>query len=191
MINHKYKFIFVHIDKTAGTSLLNAINPELTIYSDGHRLKGKHNAIDYYIKGEPNHHEYFKFAFIRNPFDRALSKYFHHFHRPNVGHAIERKASELNFNEWVSIGGLKPFRQQWLYIYMNDNLAVDFIGKFENLQEDFNVVCDKIDIPQKQLFCKNKSKHKHYTEYYDDESRKIVAEKYAKDIEYFGYEFGE
>jgi|TARA_Y100000034_G_scaffold38117_1_gene46826 chondroitin 4-sulfotransferase 11 len=70
-------------------------------------------------------------------------------------------------------------------------MRIDFIGRFENLQEDFNVVCDKIGIDARPLphLSASKPKIKPYRQYYTEKTKKIVAEKYKKDIEYFGYKF--
>ena len=75
-----------------------------------------------------------------------------------------------------------------------DPEQVNFIGRFENRENDLKYISTQIGVNistkhhTRKIQSLDKSK-KHYTEYYDEETKQIVAEKYAKDIEYFGYEF--
>jgi len=136
-----------------------------------------------------------KFAFVRNPWGRLVSTYENKVSQPNSPRIKFFKqfkgGSFKEFIRWIGLNGDdhdRHIKQQTSLVPYD---LVDFIGKFENIQQDFNKLCDKIGIRQQQLPHLNKTNHKHYTEYYDDETREIVAERYAKDIEYFGYKFGE
>lgn len=182
MINHELKFIFIHIPKTGGNSIKKLLGIQ------GH----EHKKFSLCSKGYP---DYFSFAFTRNPWDRLVSSFFY-LEQGGMGKRDQKNYDHyingLSFTQFVlkyqnDIIGINHFREQ--YFYLDGNLS--FIGKFENIQEDFDIICDKIGIPQQQLPHKNTTKHKHYTEYYDEETKQIVAEKYAKDIEYFGYKFEE
>ncbi len=177
MINDKYKVIFVHVIKTGGVSIATAL---------GMKQKQYHKSASKIKKelGENIWNEYFKFTFVRNPFEKIVSQY--HYNRHKFG--LKDSTFKEYVKAWSEGQKISTYPQLNLF-YIDEKL--DFIGRFENLQEDFNTICDKIGIQQQQLPHKNKSKHKHYTEYYDDETREIVAQKYAKDIEYFGYKFGE
>jgi hypothetical protein len=68
-------------------------------------------------------------------------------------------------------------------------VIVDFIGRYENLQKDWNVVCEKIGICEKLPWINKRRNKKSYTEFYDDKTMNIVYEMYKKDIEYFEYGF--
>jgi chondroitin 4-sulfotransferase 11 len=182
----KKKPIFIHIPKAGGTSIgeiVKKYNNELP--------PCLHCSVNYYSK------EYrdacFVFSFVRNPYDRLLSA--HAYLTGGLGNNGDTKfgktlspdfkyfvRNQLNNNlNWLHF---KPIK-----FWLNDD--IDYIGRMENYENDFRTICDKIGIPRQKLPHNNKTNHTHYTEYYDDETRKIVAEKYAKDFEHFGYEFGE
>lgn len=69
-------------------------------------------------------------------------------------------------------------------------MNIDFIGRFENLQKDFNQICKTINIPFIELPKLNSTSHDHYSKY-NEETKKIVAEIFQKDIDYFGYKYEE
>jgi hypothetical protein len=189
IISHKHKFIAIDIPKTGTTSINNTIyrcgimeKHDLTVEMS-RKAALRHGTYDQCIKKFPTCKNYFAFAFVRNPWDRLVSFWF--FKKYLATLKIDKN---LLLKE-LALNSLTAPEQQYSYIKGFDDNS--FVGRFENLQQDFNTVCDKIRIPRKQLSHVNKSNHKHYTEYYDDETREIVAKKYARDIEYFGYKFGE
>jgi chondroitin 4-sulfotransferase 11 len=190
MIIEKYKLILIHIEKTGGTSLFNSLFPDKTIHAEGHQFPDKHFDLRHYI-GQVDKDDYFKTSFVRNPFDRAVSKCFHYKKLAATGQNPQNdNLTQLAFSDWVKQGGLDDLSPQMEYLVDHDHeFAMDFVGRFENLQEDWDKVCDRIKIPRKTLGHYNATEHKHYSEYYDTEAREIITEKYATDLLQFKYEF--
>jgi chondroitin 4-sulfotransferase 11 len=212
-LSHKNKWIFFANPKCASSSvasnLENYEDCDLDNSGGGINHRNYINTKTWLNSAGYDIDEYFKFSFVRNPFEKILSFYKWILRAVYVTEKIQRVSaneraalknlinsvtkSHIEFSFKVFCKNIDAFAWKGLtFNHMfceNGENKMDFIGKVENLQEDFNIVCDKIGIPRQELPHINKTEHKHYTEYYDDETRQIVAEKYKKDIEYFGYEF--
>lgn len=194
IISDEYKFVFLHIPKCAGSSIATDIFNNIP---DAKRLY-RHSNAEYSKKYAGNKwNKYFKFTFVRNPFDRQVSWYFH-----IVSH-IKKGRTEFiepeNF-EWF-IKYQKEQKKNFEGVYYNlfqsqfdflggENLIKDiYIGKFENLQNDWNDICKIIGVKETQLQHKNKTDHKHYRKYYNDELKEIMNNRFRDDLEYFNYEY--
>jgi hypothetical protein len=198
IVSETHKFIFVKLPKTAGTTIVSHIE-KLSNHSLRNPRKGDHEKLSEILEYNTAYQKYFKFSFVRNPWDLRVSRYFYLRnieipYNKRKGLKTDTSALDLSFEEWCECGSWFPDKQGGQFGYLvdeNGNMKVDFIGRYETLQKDFNTICDKLNISRHQLSCKNKSNHKHYTEYYSEHTKKIIQKNYAKDIEYFGYKFGE
>lgn len=141
----------------------------------------------------------FTFGFVRNPWDRAVSSWkwgngtTEKWDMNFVDYCKKLKTCDLSPKNGIAKNGLllHSCEQHPFLICKQKNLKADFIGRYETLQSDYDRICDHIGVSQIKLNHLKKTERGDYTEYYTDETIDIISEKYAKDIEYFGYKFGQ
>jgi len=142
-------------------------------------------ATEWRAKYPGRFNDYFTFSFVRNPWDRVLSDYF--WHLREGGHK-QKPFNRDDFLHHIKTGADHPWSQWWM-ISDGEKVIVDFVGKFEDIKKDWPVVAKKLGVSP-DLPHRNKTKHLSYWHYYDDETKKAVAERFKDDIEHFGYKFG-
>jgi hypothetical protein len=203
MINHALRCIYVHIPKTAGNSVNRAFGADWADHADLGRCATQLPPEDFA--------SYFKFAIVRNPWDRLFSDYNYQKKksRPRDSKLFLFKPSgeRRRFREWAEAalgdphryapatwgGDVSPGIHRWSpqvdWIALNGRIAVDRVLRLERLAEEFPAVCDRLGLPPVRLRHRNRRFHWHYSWYYDDTTRALVADYYARDIAAFGYEF--
>lgn len=198
MINHKYKCIFIHIPRTAGTSM------ELTIDDRNwvDNIEEKHliaSAAKYTYRDYWD--DYFKFTIVRNPWDRMVSmtKFPEHYGCQmekkliNVNHYLSKyKKIEIDHRATKPPKTFRPKTYLPGAVYLNIlDVPINYVARFETLQSDWEYIQDEIKCNvELKYFTRNKRKHrKHYSHYYTEYTKQQVQDKYAKDIEHFNYKF--
>ena len=208
ILSHKYKFVFIGVPKTGTQSMSEILSlyekTPPTRFLDKTNKTGYHQPFyahakaetvkKYFIKNGWDWDKYFKFCFVRNPWDRAVSSYFYKlrtdFKDKNFSRHCSRMRKEIkNFNEFVNSKFLFHENQTDFFLTNNNESLVDFVGRFENIDSDFNFICKTIGIPNWKLPKINQTNHKFYKSYYDNELIEVVRHKFRKDIDLLDYDF--
>lgn len=178
------KFLYMKAGKTAGTSIYRKdLERRIPGIVSGQR-DSLQRQIDQWLATVTDEEleDYFIFTVVRNPWDRLVS----------VASYLKIPFRELVHNYWKYWED-EEVRTHVLpchhYSHHDGVRFADMICRFECIQADFNLICDHLGIERRKLVHSNKSSHVHYSQFYGDEEREIVADLYAKDIEYFGYMF--
>lgn len=206
VISDSKNFLFVHVQKAAGSSIRrllepHAVRPARTPWNKvASRLGLQRDYRRAYFSGHAplrraealmpadRFDEIFKFAFVRNPWDRLVS--WHSYVLQHPEHRRHRRIAGLGgFEAYVEYEIRRDKISQLAMLSdSKGRLRVDFVGRFETLHEDFEKIRERLGI-EGRLVPFNVSRHESYQSYYDPRTRERVARHWAAEIEAFGYEF--
>jgi len=181
------KCLFFHIPKTAGISISNSI------YGD---IKWGHRTVNYYKSyyGDEVFNSLYKFCFVRNPYDRLFSAYTFlkkgGINDQDLAFSEKHLHEYLDFEDFVLRGLEKKEIMEWVHFRPqhtfvcddNDKMVMDFVGKMENINEDFSYLCKQINV-NVELKKLNMSFVKKND--FSDNIKSIIKSKYQKDFTLF------
>lgn len=206
IISHKHQFIFFAVPKTGTHSIRQALRPHLDsrdeeqvrLFEQRSFSQPELSAIGHGhlsvqqvqpVLGVETFDRYFKFAFVRNPWDRFIS--FCAFISRTTGHFEQDPQGFM-----ARMIHSPPPLQQMLYqpqgALLTDHegrLAMDFVGRVEDMERDYKHICARLSLEPQRLEQINSSRHRPYADYYSPQLRDLVGRQFRQDIEMFGYRF--
>lgn len=200
--SRRHHFLFVHIQKTGGSSISHILYQEL----GGRQIGNYHSRIqDVLLLLRP-----YTFAFVRNPWDRLLSWY-NMMLKKGIHNDLSKYLLEnsSNFSEFLRLTDvvrekeyeprrflpLRPYLKSIAFNQLDyvtnkkGQVVANYIGRFEQLQDDFDVILDQLGLPRRHLPHLNAFKHDDFRKYYTTADVDFVARLYERDIDYFNYTF--
>lgn len=206
IISTTHRFIFFAVPKTGTHSVRQALRPHLAaedleqvglfvqkrfpfpqLSAIGHGHLGVQQVRP--VLGDEVFTTYFKFAFVRNPYDRFISYCAFMSRQTGQFEASPRAFMRHVIRDQPPLQHILFRPQHEMLCDADGRLAMDHVGRVETMQADYDAICARIGIPSERLGHVNASSHRPYAEYYDEELRALVAGMYARDLELFGYRF--
>lgn len=209
LISHSKRFIFIHIYKVAGESIKQALCPfdfhpnKILINRVLKKIGLPYEVSPYGQRKYPEHitalelrrnlpkkyfENYFKFAFVRNPWDWQVSNFHYGLKKKDLPshNLFKNMKSFQEYIEWKVVNDKKL--QKDFVCDEEGNIIVDYIGKMESIDKDFNHICNRLDI-NVRLPHINKTSHPNYNTIYNDQTRKLIEFHFKEDIQLFDYKF--
>lgn len=220
IVSDEHRFIYFVVQKVACTSIKTALAPLFgidTAKADALQRGARPRFVIHQIFQEsgyqigkaellslPQYNDHFKFAFVRNPWDRLVSCYCDKIvgknrENDNIGFSTFPEFRKgMPFGNFVRAVHAIPdkeanshFRSQYEPLCdPKGQIIVDFIGRFENLHKDFTCVSREIGVPEIELpHILRSERDPNYREFYNEDTTILVRERYERDTELFGYTF--
>ena len=214
MISHEHKCIFIHIPKTGGSSIERLLGgkrkkEEIYGWDDSMQIPLQHvsalQLLEKNLVPKSVFKNYFKFAFVRNPFDLVVSEWKWRVEDIQFSYFSKYRWLRMPFKNFIRFHISSKFHNfknaigkkinlhltpQYFYLYDNKgNCLVDFIGRFENFVNDIQRISNILGFDASKIPHLKKTQRNHYATYYDKETVEIIKKLYKIDLQMFNYDF--
>lgn len=201
MISFKHKFIYIHVPKTGGISISDALKDHTEDYisfvKSGYNVLNNDDTQVINIKSSKFldfKRDYYCHASIEDLYKRLGNDIFSFYIFASIRNPFDRVVSQTSYVNGINtvplvLQNFSMPKPQLDYLKIDGEVVVKNFIRFENLQNDFNDICRDIGIPEVKLSHKNKSRDSGYQHLYTESTKNMITRMYQDELDYFDYQF--